>query len=153
MKVSSVFLYGSLRSSEPGFSRLALDKSLKLNRATTTAGCLIDLGPYPGLILFVKGVVYGELYDVIDQGVMRKLDEFELYNETDLRPYSRAEKTGSLYTRAIVTTHCGKLAYVYAYNGEIVGGAIRSGELILGGDWSKYKEMQDKVRTNKEGDK
>jgi gamma-glutamylcyclotransferase (GGCT)/AIG2-like uncharacterized protein YtfP len=144
MRVSSVFLYGSLRSSQPGFSRLALDKYLKLSRASTIGGCLIDLGHYPGLILFVKGVVHGELYDVIDQGVMRKLDEFELFNERDLRPFSRAEKTGSLYTRAIVTTHCGETAYVYAYNGEIIDGAIRCGELILGGDWVKYKAMRDK---------
>jgi gamma-glutamylcyclotransferase (GGCT)/AIG2-like uncharacterized protein YtfP len=120
-------------------------KSVKLRRASTIGGCLVDLDPYPGLILFVKGVVHGELYDIADQSVMSKLDEFELYNDADLHPYLRSKKAELLYIMVAATTNCGETAYVYAHNGEIDDdGKFRSGELVPGGDWIEYKEIRDK---------
>ena len=94
-----------------------------------TAGRLVALGEYPGL-LDGEGVVHGELYyfDDID-AALTMVDPIEGYNECD--------PDGSLYRRVerkvLVDPARSVTAFLYVYNRS-----VDSAPLVPDGDWHQF---------------
>jgi len=125
--VPGVFVYGTLRRGEERHPAL-LRHAVKGGEAATTAGTLLDLGPYPGLIVDGPGgSVTGELYASADpDALFAELDEVETFRGFGV--------LGSLYRRALVrvrtTEPHATLAWTYVYAGSRTGARV-----IASGDW------------------
>lgn len=137
--VTHLVLYGSLRRSEPDFATLRLDEGLRHVGPTQIRGAMIDLGAYPGVYLDGEGEFTGELYEVVDPEVFKRLDQHELFNPNDTRVFNRRARTGSLYIRRVAATTAGVRAFVYVYNGEEVEGGVRTGPVVPHGDWLRHQ--------------
>ena len=127
----------------PDFASEGLSDFLVSEGNVTFPGRLIDLGPYPGLILTAEGNVEGELYRITDPNGLRKLDTFERFDPQDTSMLDRENGTGSLYRRRTVYVRGGLPAYVYEYNGEWINQEIRRGRLIENSNWQTYKQKRD----------
>ncbi len=125
--VTGLFVYGTLRQGEERHPVLARHR-LVHGAAATTMGTLLDLGPYPGLILDRSlGAVAGEYYEIPDPApLFAELDRVETF-----RGFG---DPGSLYRRAIVrverTGAFPTLAWTYVYAGSRAGR-----HEIVSGDW------------------
>lgn len=117
-----VFVYGLLRPGCAGFAELNLAKRAVVIGPDRIAGTLHDLGDYPGLAMGGESIVTGELLLPRDEDVLADLDAYELYDPAD--------PAGSEYLRIQVTTLGGRLAWVYAYRGDLGNRPI-----IASGDW------------------
>lgn len=128
-----LFVYGTLMTRARG--RLGADMRARLSRegtslgAATTAGRLLALGDYPGLVPAAGSadVVHGELFrlDAADE-VLAWLDAYEGISE---KPNSNDEYAR---VRAPVKSASGEkvTAWVYAYRGD--GSRVPA---IAGGRW------------------
>lgn len=130
--VAGLFVYGTLRRGEERHPALARHGVLGGEAATTT-GTLLDLGPYPGLIVDgEKASVKGEIYDASDpDALFAELDPIETFRGFGV--------PGSLYRRAIVRVRRANsgstLVWTYVYAGS------RSGRrVIASGDWRERHE-------------
>ncbi len=94
-------------------------------------GEMYHLGSFPGVKLFPdldgefddsRPVVRGEVYVIQDPSVGAVLDAYEGYRSEN--------PSQGLYDRRQVFTCCGRLAWIYTYNGQVV-----SDQLIETGDW------------------
>jgi gamma-glutamylcyclotransferase (GGCT)/AIG2-like uncharacterized protein YtfP len=100
--------------------------------AATTAGTLLDLGAYPGLIVDDPGAaVTGELYFADDpDALLAELDAIETF-----RGFGVA---GSLYRRALVRARTvdsrSILAWTYVYLGS-----RHETRVIDSGDWRAFR--------------
>ena len=125
--VLGVFVYGTLRRGEERHPAL-LRHAATGGEAAATAGTLLDLGPYPGLIVDgPEASVAGELYSAADpDALFAELDAIETFRGFGV--------PGSLYRRAIVRVrraHLGStLAWTYVYTGPRNGARV-----IASGDW------------------
>jgi gamma-glutamylcyclotransferase (GGCT)/AIG2-like uncharacterized protein YtfP len=123
-----VFFYGTLMAGFDRRRRAGIDDKLTyVGRGSITAS-LFDLGLYPAAIPAPDGLVWGELYDVVDAAaVLAALDEIEGYRADD--------PDRSLYVRSRVAVAFGDgrsaAAWVYFYNAPL-GQAqqIRSGDYL-----------------------
>ena len=112
---------------------MLLRHSASGGEAATTTGTLLNLGPYPGLIVDrAKGRVAGELYRASDPGALfAELDAIETFHGFGV--------PGSLYRRAIVhvrLTNAGAaLAWTYIYAGPRGGCRV-----IESGDWREPRQ-------------
>jgi gamma-glutamylcyclotransferase (GGCT)/AIG2-like uncharacterized protein YtfP len=112
--VARLFVYGTLRRGEERHPVL-LRHAATGGETATTAGTLLDLGAYPGLIVDgPESSVVGELYAAADQDALfAELDEIESF-----RGFGRP---GSVYRRAIVRVReresRSPLAWTYVYTG------------------------------------
>jgi gamma-glutamylcyclotransferase (GGCT)/AIG2-like uncharacterized protein YtfP len=125
--ILGLFVYGTLRRGEERHPVLMRHDVRGGDRATTT-GTLLDLGPYPGLVVDdPRGSVAGEVYVADDPDrLLAELDGIE-----DFRGFG---SPGSLYRRALVRVRhaetASTLVWTYVYAGS------RSGSrLIPSGDW------------------
>ncbi len=130
---SHITFYGSLRRSHPMFYRLKLDEHLRFVSRCKIHGRLYDLGSYPGLTIG-GGKVAGELYEVINEDCIKRLDTYE--------GFSTASKH-SLYIRRHIRLIAPQVySWVYIYNHNVL-----STQLISCGDWNKYLNAKQKVKT------
>lgn len=114
--------YGTLMSRFDTLERLGVAGYLRLLGDCEIAGVLYDVGEWPTLVTG-GGVVRGELFEVLEEGVFARLDPFE-----DYRP---ADPAGSSFLRARATLIRPAVeAWVYVSN-EPVDGA----RLIPSGSW------------------
>ena len=112
-----LFVYGTLLSGERSHGRLGAAE--KVGEARTAAIFhLVDLGPYPAMVIEGNTAVVGELYRV-DATLLRELDVFE---EVPL-----------LFKRVQVPLESGSLADAYVMAPDQVRGKRR----IAHGDWRK----------------
>ena len=112
-----LFVYGTLLRGESAHARL--DGANALGDATTAASFhLVDLGPYPAMVIDGKTAVAGELYR-IDPTLLRELDVFE--------------QVPLLFKRVRVPLEGGSLADAYVMDPDQVRGKRR----IAHGDWRK----------------
>ncbi len=112
-----LFVYGTLLSGERSHARLG--GAEKLGDAKTTAIFhLVDVGPYPALVIDGRTAVAGELYRV-DAHLLRELDVYE--------------QVPLLFKRARVPLDDGSLAHAYVMDPDQVRGRRR----IAHGDWRK----------------
>lgn len=121
--------YGTLRRGERAFLQLDLATRLRFVGACTFHGRLYDLGDYPGYVLG-EGVVQGDLFRCVDDGIIAELDAFEGYDPGDL--------DGSIYVREPMSLadRVGE-AFVYRYAGLYAGRP-----LIESGDWPSYRKQR-----------
>jgi gamma-glutamylcyclotransferase (GGCT)/AIG2-like uncharacterized protein YtfP len=125
--VPYVFVYGTLRRGEERHPAL-LRHTVTGGEAATTAGTLLDLGPYPGLVVDGQGgSVTGELYGIPDSdSLFEELDAIETFRGFGV--------PGSLYRRAVVRVRTAgsgsKLAWTYVCLDPPTGSPV-----IGSGDW------------------
>jgi len=112
-----LFVYGRLLSGERSHGRLGAAE--KVGEARTEAIFhLVDLGPYPAMVIDGTTAVAGELYR-IDPTLLRELDVFE--------------QVPLLFKRVRVPLEGGSLADAYVMDPDQVRGKRR----IAHGDWRK----------------
>jgi gamma-glutamylcyclotransferase (GGCT)/AIG2-like uncharacterized protein YtfP len=125
-----VFFYGTLMTpfNRPG--RRRIDDQLIYTGRGTIAGALFDLGIYPAAVPAADGLVWGEVYEMIEpSSVLRVLDEIEGFRSS--------EPESSLYTRleVPVTLEDGEVvgAWAYFYNAP-----LGRAERIESGDYLEH---------------
>lgn len=107
-----VFVYGSLRRG--GANHRLLEKARFLGVHTTPPDyCMLDLGPYPGVIQPGETAIAGEVYGISSR-VLADLDALEDYPRS--------------YTRVKIPTPWGE-AWIYIYRFR------QSLPVVKGGDW------------------
>ncbi|CAG9620361.1 gamma-glutamylcyclotransferase [Sutcliffiella rhizosphaerae] len=127
-----VFVYGTLRNGEKN-ARILKHARLLAEQSWTDDGSLYDTGyGYPAFAADKSGTVYGELYEVNEEELV-KLDLLEEYEQG---------RVNNLYERVTQTIHTDKgsiSAYVYIGRKDLFKRRIPTG------DWKEYimiKEMQ-----------
>jgi gamma-glutamylcyclotransferase (GGCT)/AIG2-like uncharacterized protein YtfP len=116
-----IALYGTLRDAELQRSLGLAGRVRRLGRFRLQ-GIMYDLGPYPALAPG-KGVVHGELYELMDKGVLLILDGYEEYDPSRLKLSAYLRERWRL---ADPDVEC----WVYVYNRP-----VRGLPRVLGGDW------------------
>ena len=86
-------LYGSLKRGFPDRAELGIEDSLEYEGPCSFEGTLFDLGDYPGAHPG-RGMVRGELYQILDRDILRVLDTFEHFDP--------ASPDTSLYLRTCI---------------------------------------------------
>lgn len=125
--ITGLFVYGTLRRGEERHPALARHVTTG-GDTSSTAGTLLDLGPYPGLVVDGPGgVVAGEFHVTPDpDALLAELDPIETFRGFGV--------PGSLYRRAIVRVRRAgagsTLAWTYVYAGSRTGCRV-----IASGDW------------------
>lgn len=116
-----IALYGTLRDAELRRSLGLAGRVRRLGRFRLQ-GILYDLGPYPALAPG-KGVVHGELYELMDKGALAVMDDYEEFDAArpKFSPYLRER-----WRLAVPDVEC----WVYVYNRP-----LRGLPRVLGGDW------------------
>jgi len=125
-----LFVYGTLMNGMEA-EELLVDKSARLIGRGKISGELVDLGEFPGAIQSTNpsDVVFGEVYELPGEAVLRRLDAYE--------EYDTANPAGSLFLRDRVQVELvdkpgvGVEAWTYFYNqrrGRPKGRPIRSGD-------------------------
>jgi gamma-glutamylaminecyclotransferase len=113
----TLFVYGTLLSGEREHARLSGAERIGEAR-TEPIFQLVDLGPYPAMVLGGTTAVAGELYRV-DASTLRELDVFE--------------EVPVLFQRLRVRLDSGELADTYVMEPDQTRGKRR----IAHGDWRK----------------
>ena len=125
--IEGIFVYGTLRRGEKRHPALRRHAATGYGTATT-AGTLLDLGPYPGLVVDGPRLsVAGEFYTVPDpDALFAELDAIETFRGFGV--------PGSVYRRAIVRVQSAAagstLAWTYVFTGPRDGSRV-----IASGDW------------------
>ena len=71
-----IAFYGTLMRGYRAQGLLGVEAALRYEGGCRIPGLLWDLGPYPGLTEG-NGAVVGEVFSILEEGVLEKLDEFE----------------------------------------------------------------------------
>jgi gamma-glutamylcyclotransferase (GGCT)/AIG2-like uncharacterized protein YtfP len=129
-----VFFYGTLMAGFDRRRRAGIDDKLTYRGRGSITGSLFDLGIYPAAIPAPEGVVWGEVYEMVEpEAVLHALDDIEGYrpDDPDKSLYSR--------DRAGVRMPDGGLeqAWVYFYNAPL-GRAPR----IPSGDYLEHVKVR-----------
>jgi gamma-glutamylcyclotransferase (GGCT)/AIG2-like uncharacterized protein YtfP len=105
--------YGLLMSRFDAQRQLGADGALRLVGPCRIPGRLFDMGDWPSLTC-ERGIVHGELFEILDQDVFRVLDPFENY-----RPH---EPQSSSYIRTVLRLIEPETdAWVYVATGSLEG--------------------------------
>jgi gamma-glutamylcyclotransferase (GGCT)/AIG2-like uncharacterized protein YtfP len=134
--IQHVVVYGTLRLGQ--MSHAKLGPAVQFVAKVQFVGTLIDLGPYPGVLLNGTGTVIGDLFKCGSAFDFSALDRYEHYNSADISLYDAERDTGSRYVRRSVMTSIGVEAFVYEFNGERISGRLRTGSEIPHGDWQRH---------------
>jgi len=121
-------LYGTLRDEEVRRS-LGLAGKLRRIGRFRLQGILYDLGPYPALGPG-KGVVHGELYEVLDSGAFPIMDAFEEFDPARPKISTYVRERWRL---SVPEAEC----WVYRYNRP-----TRGLSRVLGGDWVARRKLR-----------
>ena len=121
-------LYGTLRDPNVRHS-LGLAGRLRRLGRFRLAGILYDLGPYPALGPG-KGLVHGELYEIVDSGAIAVMDAFEEFDpkRPKVSPYLRER-----WRLLSPDVEC----WVYRYNRP-----TRGVPRVFGGDWLARRKLR-----------
>ncbi len=80
-KADKIFVYGTLLKKYPNAVDIIGDKKLRFLGNGKIQGELYDLGDYPGAIEKLGTYVHGEVYALVNSGiVLSKLDEYEEFD-------------------------------------------------------------------------
>jgi gamma-glutamylcyclotransferase (GGCT)/AIG2-like uncharacterized protein YtfP len=129
-----VFFYGTLMAGFDRRRRAGIDSKLNYRGRGSITAALFDLGIYPAAIPAPEGVVWGEVYEMMDpEAVLHALDDIEGFraDDPDKSLYSR--------DRASVRMPDGGTAqaWVYFYNAPL-GRAPR----IPSGDYLEHVKVR-----------
>ncbi len=119
-------LYGSLMRGLGAMEELGIVDGLRFAGPCRCSGELFDLGDYPGMRPG-SASVFGELYAILDAGVLDLLDAFEEYDP--------AAPRSSIYLRERIelVEPRDTLAWIYVYNR-----VPDAGQRIPSGDWRAH---------------
>ena len=112
MKITNVFVYGTLKEGRPLDRRAFADTRLSVKPATIVDS-IYNLGPFPAIKLKGTGLIQGEVHEFHKDDIKKiigKMDNIEGYN-------SKVEEKSNLYNRRVVTakTKSGEKMEVYVY--------------------------------------
>jgi gamma-glutamylcyclotransferase (GGCT)/AIG2-like uncharacterized protein YtfP len=124
-----VAFYGTLMNEFDSLDELHAREQLRLAGPCTIEGRLFDMGEWPSLTLG-DGTVKGELFEVLDREVFRKLDPFERYDPT------QRDQSGYL-RRCVRLVEPAVDAWLYVANE-----AVTSQQLIQSGSWYDHMGVQ-----------
>jgi gamma-glutamylcyclotransferase (GGCT)/AIG2-like uncharacterized protein YtfP len=130
----SVFFYGTLMAGFDRRRRAEIDTNLRFIGRGTIMAALFDLGLYPAAIPATDGVVWGEVYEMLDpQAVLSALDEIEGYrpDQPDASLYTRAEVEASLPDGST------EMVWAYFYNAP-----MGRAERIQSGDYLEHLRIR-----------
>lgn len=129
-KMDYLFVYGTLRSGE----RASLAHPANVARCSLVGddeinGELYQIGGFPGLKMLHKhgmyspdkAIVKGEVFQILDESLVRSLDAYEGYP--------------TLFTRQQVLTARGRTVWVYIFNHP-----VKQENLIRSGDWTNKSD-------------
>ncbi|MCC5858629.1 MAG: gamma-glutamylcyclotransferase [Ectothiorhodospiraceae bacterium] len=124
-----VFVYGTLRR---GGSNHALIRHAPLLGECVTAPAyqMLDLGPFPGVVMPGEQAIVGEVYRV-SPSMLRELD--------------RLEDVPRLYRRERMDSPWG-VSWIYIYRSSMV-----PAPLVPGGDWMRYRSRAGGSRRRRPG--
>jgi gamma-glutamylcyclotransferase (GGCT)/AIG2-like uncharacterized protein YtfP len=123
-----VTLYGTLRNADLR-RELGLAPRLRRLGRCRLQGILYNLGSYPALAEG-KGVVHGEVFEVLYRDAFAIMDKFEEYDPKKPKL--------SAYLRVRVTLTVPDLVcWIYRYNRS-----LRGVPRVLGGDWVKHRGLR-----------
>ena len=100
------FFYGTLLRGEPNYVRLGMETRARFVGEDAIAGTLHDYGTHPGARLGGGGHIRGEVFELLDPGLLADLDELEEYDPEN--------PEASFYRRLAVTTEAGRAVSTYA---------------------------------------
>ena len=131
--VAKLFVYGTLMQGEARHPALVRHRA-RLEGSGQTAGTLLDLGDYPGLIPMPSArPVRGELYAADDRDALfRELDAIEVFKGWGV--------AGSHYRRAIVRVADPDGGSVLAWTYFFTAGRD-AGRIIASGDWRRRQHV------------
>jgi gamma-glutamylcyclotransferase (GGCT)/AIG2-like uncharacterized protein YtfP len=123
-----IALYGTLRDANVRRELGLTGRVRRLGRCRLQ-GVMHDLGPYPALAEG-KGVVHGELFELLDGSVLAAMDAYE--------EFDAARPKLSAYIRVRVRLTDPDLeCWIYRYNRS-----LRGVPRVLGGDWVKHRGLR-----------
>lgn len=126
-----IALYGTLRDAKLR-RELGLTPRMRRLGRCRLQGVMHNLGSYPALAEG-KGVVHGELFEVLDRDAFAIMDAFEEYDP------KRPKHSAYLRVRVRLTVpdvEC----WVYRYNRS-----LRGVPRVLGGDWIKHRGLHHRL--------
>ena len=124
-----IAFYGTLKKDSANPYAKELSKKLKYIGKCRILGKLYDLGRLPALKLG-NGSVQAELYEVLDDSILPKLDEYEAIDNIN--------KDNPGYTRVLAKLAAPHTeAWVYEYNGK-----PKPSELISSGVWPSDRNLR-----------
>ena len=122
-RVDLIAVYGTLMAGLGAQERLGVTDQLARVGPCVLEGTLAVLGWYPGLLAEPKGRVLAELFRILDDQVLARLDRYE----------------GPQYRRVQVDTiEPGDRAWVYVFEGS-----VPSDRHIASGDWRRYLDEDE----------
>ena len=123
-----IALYGTLRDANVRRELGLTGRVRRLGRCRLQ-GVMHDLGPYPALAEG-KGVVHGELFEMLDGGVLAVMDAYETFDAA--RP-----KLSDYIRVRVRLTDPDLECWIYRYNRS-----LRGVPRVLGGDWVKHRGLR-----------
>lgn len=129
-------VYGSLLRAEGGLSALGAVASLEYLGPAQIPGELFDLGEYPGLCWdgrtrHRQSEVPGELFAILEPGVLAILDDYEGCGSESARP---PHISVGFQRRRVALIDPAVQAWVYLYYGSVAGRPR-----VVGATWPEYK--------------
>ncbi len=122
-----IMLYGTLR--DPELRReLGLAPRLRRLGRCRLQGIMHNLGAYPALAEG-KGVVHGELFEVLERDAFAVMDSFEEFD-------AKNPKLSAYLRVRVQLTDPDLECWVYRYNRP-----LRGVPRVLGGDWLKHRGL------------
>jgi gamma-glutamylcyclotransferase (GGCT)/AIG2-like uncharacterized protein YtfP len=113
MQITHIVFYGTLMSDGHTKLHKKIKAGLIYKGPCTFKGVLYDLGRYPGLKPG-NNQIKGELYEIIDNSLVAKLDEYEAHDNYD------SSLPG--FTRKLIELIEPRLtAWIYYYDGKVLG--------------------------------
>lgn len=125
-----IFVYGTLRRGESNdLSSWRAGSAVRFVGEATIGGELYDCGWYPGVknpdnFGASDSVVHGEVFEIMEEGVVDRLDDYEGYP--------------SLYDRTQVVTDGGHRVWVYVFLHD-----VDPEKLIKSGDWTRTEDRNE----------
>lgn len=87
MKEDYLFVYGTLKRNKDSPLKLKMETKTEYLEEVSVPGSLYLVSYYPGLVLNNQGVVYGELYKIIDHSLIGDLDRYEGCSQDCPKPH------------------------------------------------------------------
>jgi gamma-glutamylcyclotransferase (GGCT)/AIG2-like uncharacterized protein YtfP len=134
-----IFVYGTLMKRHIGSVNIVGEGEMCFVGNGKIEGELYDLGGYPGAVEKNGTYVYGEVIEVKDSDVIRRLDEYEEFD------HKNPKNSLFIRRRLKVTMARGKTvsAFVYLYNGSIKG--LRK---IASGRWKESVNLESGLQND-----
>ncbi len=121
-----IAFYGSLMRGQGAQEYLGITDMTAFQETCAIAGDLYDLGEYPGMVAGT-GIVHGEIFQILNPNALKRLDDYEDYQQQDEANSPFVRRWTKLVNPQI---EC----WVYFYNRD-----IRGRLQVTSGNWAEYR--------------